>query len=364
MKGKVYNFMIKATLTPSGKYRTRVYCGRDESGKQIMKSFTANTRWEAEMLADEFIKNGKKTNDELTIGEAIDGYIMLKENVLSPSTIKGYKTLRRNRLQCLMCLDVHELDSLKMQRAINIDAMSVSRKSISEAKSLILTALKLYGIKPDIEVTLPAKKPKFKVLPTAEQIFNIIIGTEVELPCLLAMWLSLRMSEVRGLQFGDIQNGVLTVQRSKMYLNGKDVVRDVNKTYNSTRQLVLPQYIREKIENLPHECDSDFIIQKGYCYIKSHFDKLLEENGLKMTFHDLRHLNASVMLKLGVPDKYAMERGGWSTSSTLKSVYQHTFSDERKKVDEAIDNYFNEIVKNSIKTKKCNKLDFVDLQVN
>ena len=62
-----------------------------------------------------------------------------------------------------------------------------------------------------------------------------------------------------------------------------------------------------------------------------------------MTFHDLRHLNASVMLMLGVPDKYAMERGGWSTTSTLKSVYQETFSDERRAYDDRIDRYFSEI---------------------
>ena len=63
-----------------------------------------------------------------------------------------------------------------------------------------------------------------------------------------------------------------------------------------------------------------------------------------MTFHDLRHLSASVMLMLNIPDKYTMERGGWSTNSTLKSVYQHTFSDERKKVDKKIDEYLNSIL--------------------
>ena len=57
-----------------------------------------------------------------------------------------------------------------------------------------------------------------------------------------------------------------------------------------------------------------------------------------------RHLNASVMLMLGVPDKYAMERGGWSTNATLKAVYQHTFSDERKRVDEQIDGFFEDLL--------------------
>ena len=59
-----------------------------------------------------------------------------------------------------------------------------------------------------------------------------------------------------------------------------------------------------------------------------------------MSFHDLRHMNASVMLALNVPDKYAMERGGWSTNHVMKSVYQHTFSAERKAVDDRIDDYF------------------------
>lgn len=49
------------------------------------------------------------------------------------------------------------------------------------------------------------------------------------------------------------------------------------------------------------------------------------------------------MLALGIPDKYAMERGGWSTTSTLKRVYQETFSEERQTVDKKIDSYFDDI---------------------
>lgn len=46
------------------------------------------------------------------------------------------------------------------------------------------------------------------------------------------------------------------------------------------------------------------------------------------------------MLALGIPDKYAMERGGWSSPHVMKSVYQHTFSAERKAADDKIDEYF------------------------
>ena len=38
------------------------------------------------------------------------------------------------------------------------------------------------------------------------------------------------------------------------------------------------------------------------------------------------------MLALGVPDKYAMERMGYSTPATLKKVYQHTMREKQKEV--------------------------------
>lgn len=46
------------------------------------------------------------------------------------------------------------------------------------------------------------------------------------------------------------------------------------------------------------------------------------------------------MMMLNIPDKYAMERGGWETDAVYKNVYQQTFSRERQEVDKKIDEYF------------------------
>ena len=51
-----------------------------------------------------------------------------------------------------------------------------------------------------------------------------------------------------------------------------------------------------------------------------------------------------MLLELGILEKYAMERGGWSTPSTLQNVYQHTFSKQRKLVDDKVDRYFEEFL--------------------
>ena len=64
-------------------------------------------------------------------------------------------------------------------------------------------------------------------------------------------------------------------------------------------------------------------------------------------FHDLRHANASIMLMLGVPDKYAMERLGHATNSTLKNVYQHTMDAEKLDIASRINAYFEALDKDS-----------------
>lgn len=62
------------------------------------------------------------------------------------------------------------------------------------------------------------------------------------------------------------------------------------------------------------------------------------------SFHALRHYNASVMLQLNIPDKYAMERMGHSTNNMLKRVYQHTFEDETMRAADKLDDFFDGVL--------------------
>ena len=75
-----------------------------------------------------------------------------------------------------------------------------------------------------------------------------------------------------------------------------------------------------------------------------------------MTFHDLRHVNASIMTILNIPDKYAQERGGWKTDNIMKSTYMQTFSKQREEVDQLVDNYMYDVMfkksANLIESKK------------
>ena len=87
------------------------------------------------------------------------------------------------------------------------------------------------------------------------------------------------------------------------------------------------------------------LIDLTIAQIQGRWKRLSKKHDLNLTFHGLRHMNASIMALLNVPEKYAMERGGWKTPHVMKSVYQHTFSDARKQVDDTIDSYFENLLK-------------------
>lgn len=339
------DFMATAKQLPSGAWRVRVY--DKELKKQV--SFTSQLegkagKAEAELMAREYVL-GKRQKQEKgrTVGECIDEYIALKENILSPPTISGYRKERRNSLAELCEIPLSELTANKIQAYINKLSLYKSAKTIRNAHGLLVSVLHIYAPNMRISTTLPKVQKKIKQLPTVQEVMRVVVGSEIELPCLLAMWCSLRMSEVRGVRKSDIKDGVLTIQNTIVTADGENIEKQQTKTIESTRQIKLPERILQLINELPKE--QIYITLLSGQAIYKRFSRLLEANGVQhMTFHDLRHMNASVMLALNIPDKYAMERGGWSSPHVMKSVYQHTFSAERKAADEKIDNYFNEVL--------------------
>lgn len=337
--------MANAKQLPSGSWRIRIYDG--DLKKQV--SFTSDLpgkagKAEAELMAREYQlgKREKKKNGP-TLGECIDEYINLKENILSPTTLAEYRRCKDAELAALCDIPAGALDQQIIQQHINKLALNLKPKTVRNAHGLLASVLSVYRPELRLRTTLPKVQKKIKQLPPADELLRVIVGSNVELPCLLALWCGLRMSEIRGLRRSDIKNGVLTVQNTKVRVNCADVIKDSTKTYDSARQVVLPEPLLGLIEAIPDE--QEYLVPLTGQAIYKRFSTLLKRNNIEhISFHDLRHMNASIMLALGVPDKYAMERGGWSTPSVLKSVYQHTFTAERQAADAKVDDYFNGIL--------------------
>lgn len=335
---------MKAQKLPSGSYRVRISL----DGKRI--SVTAETEDEAIYQAMLLKTGKKKLTTEKTVGECIDEYIQSKENILSPTSVASYKQTKRIHLAELCDIPILELDNIIIQKHFNKLALSKSPKTVCCAHGLLVSVLNVFAPDLRVKTTLPKVQKKIKQLPDVETVLKAVIGSEIELPCLLAMWCSLRISEIRGAKRSDVKDGILTIHDTIVTVAGEHIEKHSTKTVDSTRQIRLPERLQSLISALPEE--QVYLTPLTGQAIYKRFSRLLKAKGIQhMTFHDLRHMNASIMLMLGVPDKYAMERGGWSSPNIMKSVYQHTFSAERVAVDDMIDDYFNTLLDTKVDTK-------------
>lgn len=342
--------MVTPKKTPSGKWRARVYLGRREDGRPVYGSVTADTKKqcinEAALLKAKGVP--REVKPSATLGELIDRYIESSET-LSPTTLAGYRKIRRTMFQDLMPMKISDLSDESLQRAINAEMRrksrrghNVSAKSIRNAYGLVRAVLGAYTSYVP-RVKLPELPPRFLELPEPDFVIQAVRGTDIELPCMLALWLSLSMSEVRGLKYSSIRRGCIYVDQVVVDVDGIPVEKANAKVASRNRVLKLHprllDLIRRTTDYSKYEAGrifDDYLVPFREYQIRRKLNKLLPG----VSFHQLRHMNASVMLKLGVPDKYAMERGGWSTDRTMKTVYQHTFSSERQRIDDLVDGYF------------------------
>lgn len=330
----------KAKKLPSGNW----FCRVRVNGKDIGVTRTSEREAVADAMA---IKAGTKEAEQnvstITLGQAYDRYIETRNGVLSPSTIAGYKKLRRNTLQELMENRINALTNEKIQSAISgMSRDGKSPKYIRNAHGLLSAVLREY--RPDFVLrTRLSQKEKIEQRMISDSEIDAIIrmcrGAEIEIPVLLALWLGMRMSEIRGIKFSDISNGRLHVQRAVVEDEHRKAVVKGTKSFSGDRMLDLPPYIDNLIKSLPYS--DGFIIRSSGHAIYARFSRMLEKYGIRhCKFHDLRHANAAVMIRLGVESKYAQERNGWATDDMYKQVYGYVMDDKMKSVSNCINQYF------------------------
>lgn len=325
--------MAKAKKLPSGNWRVLLYVGTDAAGKRMYESFTAETKSEAEFLAAEYkLKHPKEKRSRITLGEAFDSYIESKSAVLSPSTLRSYKTIRKKHLQKLMPLDVNTLTNADIQREINGVAASHSPKTVRNVNALLSAVLTMFRPDFTLSTTLPAKQKKDFYIPTEETICKLLHladGTNIELPLLLASQLGLRASEINGLTHGCIDRERNEITIKQAYVRGEDgnVIKSP-KSYAGYRTIPCSETIIQKIgEGKP----DDLIYPSTSEQISNRWQRFLEKNEEKhFNFHALRHYFASRALLLGIPQKYIAELMGHSSEHMINTVYQHTFKDTKR----------------------------------
>ena len=122
--------MAKAKKLPSGNWRVQVFAGykfieaEDENGVEFKKkskgSFTHPDKAEAEYLAADFRRQRESTTpiSDYTVKQAMEKYIESRSNILSPTTLQGYKKIMENNLKDIMQTKVKKLTQDDIQAAV------------------------------------------------------------------------------------------------------------------------------------------------------------------------------------------------------------------------------------------------------
>lgn len=321
---------------PSGSWYVRIKI----DGKTI--NITKPTRREAEqeaMALKSGFKDVKLNSRNMTLSSAIDSYISDRENVLSPSTIAGYRAIARSMFQSSMSRPVDWFTQANCQRIVNTEAKRVSAKYLKNAWSFVASVLESEtGVR--VSIRLPQVVKNDLPFLTPEQIpvfLKAIEGSPYEIPALLGLS-SLRRSEILGLRWSDIdlESDTIRVAGSAVFdADHKLVYKQTNKNSNSNR--VIP-FILPQLRNAVEKADkgSEFVYTGNPNQVWVVVNRICEKNGLpKVGCHGLRRSYASLAYHIGMSEEVCMRTGGWSDIYTMRKIYtkvsQKDIHDQTKK---------------------------------
>jgi integrase len=335
--------------------------------KRQRKYVYASTRPECRRKVNELIEqienysflNASKT----TFREYAKKWLETYCEGLSPTTKEGY------RKSVLVYADKYIGDAIISKiLPIHIQEMvnSFSKThSVKTCKNLIgdvngvfkyAIANKVLKSNPVIGIKVKSTKEKYQFNIYTEEQFNLLLdivtNTQMEIPIILAALCGMRLSEIMGLKWSDInfEKYTINIRRANVFV-GSTVIEKDTKTNNSYRKIIVPEYVIERLKEYRGI---------GYVYpnknggpehggnFRVRFSELLKRRKLSKTrFHDLRHFAATVMLNKDVPDKIAARMLGHANTNMTKK-YQHVLASMESRPANALNSVVNKNKKSDV----------------
>lgn len=330
-----------ARQLPSGSW----FCRVRVDGKDIPITKPTQKEAEAEAMA---VKYGiieaktKESEKKKTLSDAIDAYIETRSGSASPSTIYAYKRYKANCFQTMMKSDVYTTTDEQWQAAIRRESKGKSPKYIANVWGLISSAIfEETGKRPNVK--LPAKEQNQRPYLEPDQVetfVKAIKGESIEIPALLELS-SLRRSEMLAVKWCDVDMNkkIIYVRGARVYAEDGMVHKKQNKTKSSARTIPIIPPLMEALKTA--ERKGEYVVTLNGSWIYTRINEICEANGLpKVGNHGLRHSFASLAYHLQIPEKIAMEIGGWADDGTMRKIYTHLSQKDIAKRAEDFSNFF------------------------
>ena len=338
--------MATAKKTASGMWKCRVYSHTTADGKKHYRAFTAPTKQEAEQEAARFSSSKERAaRVDLTVYEAIEGYLSVKEAMLSPSTVLGYKRMSKTRYEAIGPFKIRKLTSSIVQGWISELSRTLAPHTVQNIYGLLTSSVALYAPEIQFRVKLPQKQKNRSYAATDEQVMKLYEAAVPELKKCIALgaFTSMRRGEICAIKYGDIEGNVIHVHADMILGVDGWTYKPHPKTAESDRLVPVP----EEVIELLGEGDADqFVIQWKPDTITKRFIDLRNDLGLQgIRFHDLRKYYASIAAAL-IPDLYAESFGGWRHGSrVMKEVYQQKIDPLEKQYADTMREHFGDLIR-------------------
>lgn len=330
--------MAKAVRLPSGNWNCTVYAGMKD-GKRIRKSFTAKTRKEAEYLASSWLYDKKISLNGTSVEQALKQYIEVRNNILSPATYREYKREAKQICELAGHIQLPTLDARILQHIVNTLSLRLAPHTVKNLYHLLCASIVEAGYEVPSGINLPPKRKIEVEIPNSAEIDLLLKSAEnqeTKVALMMACYLGMRRGEICAVRWEDFDGERITVCRDMVQDEDKNWIVKSPKTYAGYRTISVPDALISELRKL--ERKTDFIISCNPNALYNRYRRLLKKCGIRdYRFHALRHYHASLMLSLGIPNRYAAERMGHATDTMLKSVYQHIMAQKKDEYADLID---------------------------
>jgi len=373
---------MRGTVIRRGnKWSICYYVGKDENGKWKQKWESGfPTKREAERTlrtrieAVETSYNGKLSC--ATVGGFLTYWLesYCQQN-LATNTIRGYRTnIEKHIIPNIGKIPLIQLRPKDLQDLYTkLISEGLSGTSIRYIHNNLHKAFD-YGVRlqalprnPANMVTPPKANRYEACTLTPEQVIKLLeacCGQEVFWPVLLAVSLGLRRGEALALRWEDVDLDAkqVYVHHSALCENLKKFTISETKTKSSRRVLRLPDYVADALKlrldvlkDRRSALGTDYNDLDLVCFreigcpftsnaLRHQFEKALQTAGLPaIRYHDLRHTNATLMLRNGIPAKIVSSILGHSSIQLTMDTYSHVSTDMQEGAAQAMDKLLEKI---------------------
>lgn len=338
-----------------GRYQKKITLA---SGKQKFvygRTLAEINRQVDEIRAQE--RAGLVLDDHTLVGEWAKKWLETYKSKKRAKTVSMYRNAYNKHIMehigAMALRDVRPVHIQEVMQAVADKSESTQNKVLITLKQIFRTAMENHLISSNpamgASITKHNAPPKKKYLTTEETSALFDAAAKIDdhraaLLCGLCLYCGLRREEALGLQWGDIKDGVLTVNRAVTFIGNRPDPNQELKTKAAHRGIPIPAPLQAMLDSAPRRnlyvittADGNPMTQIAF---KRLWDKIAAAVPFRVTPHMLRHTYCTSLVLAGVHLKRAQYLMGHSSIQMTANIYSHIEAQDVANIAKKIDIFF------------------------